>query len=366
MKRIGILTFHRANNYGAVLQAFALCAALREHDVRCIDYIDPNIAEHCGHRLFDKKMSLKKNLIHFLKYYVFRQTVRKERRISQFVNEYIPLTKDKYFSFDQLCNIEDEFDILVSGSDQIWNPQFTGNKLDLSYFLGFGNSMIKKISFATSAGSYAYDESQQKQIKKYLEGYHAISVREVFLKEQLTQLSSKTIEVVSDPTLLLDRTEWRKNSSAVDLKSNYVLLYTFDNCEICLEIAKKNADRLGCDVVSISNRFIRDRKIDIALSNVGPQEFVWLFANAQFVVTNSFHGTIFSVIFEKFFFSVWKKNNPLRAMNLLKFIGLEERLVTNCAEMEKRPFDVNYGLANKRIAGLRNNSYAFLKNAIDS
>lgn len=365
MKKIGILTFHNVYNYGGVLQAYALCKALDQYEVECIDYNQPDRAEDYKHKIYSKNKSLKTNLKHFLKYYILRQGVGKETLIKKFIKEYMPLSKEQFESLEQLKSIKDYYDVLISGSDQIWNPQFTGKKLDPVYFLEFGGDNTRKISYASSAGAHNFNEIEKEALVKKLHHFTNIAVREEFLQNQINGLLDNKVKVVLDPTLLLDREAWRGVQKKVkDVKDNYILMYTFDNDKTCIEIAKEMGIKLNCKVISISQRVVNDKAVDISLSNIGPSEFLWLFDNAHFVVTNSFHGTTFSIINRKSFYSIYKNSNPYRVLNLLSQIGLESRLVKTLEQTRSIDSNIDYTIVEEKLNQVRDNSIKYLTDSV--
>lgn len=362
--RIGVLTFHRTFNYGGVLQAFALCSFLKSYDVKCVDYIEPNIAQHCGHPVYASYKSLLENIKHFVKYYICRHGYKKERKLGDFISKNMPLTDLQYLSFNELQRDGDNFEILISGSDQIWNPQLTGNKIDPAYFLKF-SSRAKKISYASSAGSYRFNDKELGILKDLLADFSAISVRESQLKHQISHFKND-VEVVLDPTFLLDVKSWRQISVPISgVCDKYVLLYTFDNCRNTVEVAQHISDKLGAKVVGIGSSFFREKGVDLKFPDAGIEEFLWLFENAEFVVTNSFHGTVFALIFRKNFFSVLKEKNPYRVSNLLSSIDLISRLINNRKDIDNIDLIVDYSVAGRLLFELQNNSRKFLEDAIN-
>lgn len=362
MERIGILTFHRTQNYGAVLQAYALCQALSVYDVVCIDYNPPKarMAGHYPHKLYHKHKSITYNLKHILKNVILKKNIKKEKKIHNFIETFIPVTKKKYYNLKQLKDAKQQFDILISGSDQIWNPHLTGGELDTAYFLSFGNKYQKKIAYASSAGSHMFNETEKEIVKNSLSSFHAIGVREKILKNQINKILGNTARTVVDPTLLLTKKDWLKISAPLDDLEDFLLVYSFGNCKLCEKIARRLSKSLNVKIITI-NKKIKDA---ISRKDLGIQEFIGLFNKAAFIVTNSFHGTIFSIIFRKKFFSAWYSDNPYRAQNLLNGLGLESRLIKNKEQFDKAEVAVNYTIAEKKLTELRQASLDFLNDAV--
>lgn len=362
-KKLGILTFHNVYNYGGTLQAFGLLYALKQHDVICIDYIQEARNEHYN-SIVSKNYSLKQNIKNIIKKGIFKEGEQKRKAFNLFFDEHIKLTKNKYTSSEALKEIENIFDVLISGSDQIWNPFFSDGLIDTNYLLGF-TSKVKKIAYASSAGSYSFSKQEKETMAKYLKMYTKIGVRESFLKAQLDDVASG-IETVLDPTLLLQAKDWRTVSKPLDIKDDFVLLYSFDHNKICLEIANIVAKKLNCKVLTICPKLFNNKGVDISLNDVGPSEFIWLFDNAKYVVTNSFHGTCFSVIFRKNFASIYKLNNPYRVLNMLKIMGLSDRVVKNTQDIYELNMEIDYSLLEETIAKEVVRSNLFLSEAIET
>lgn len=362
-KKIGLVTFHNVYNYGGVLQAFALCHALKDQKIECINYIQEDLEVKYSHKVYHPKRSLLQNIKHFVRYFILKKGVIKEEKINSFIAKYIPLSKEVYRTTTDAEKFSCNYDILISGSDQIWNPQFTGGKLSPIYLLEFGQKISKRIAYASSAGAYKFSNEELINLTTSLSKYDHIGVREQFLKDQLDTKKTLDVKVVLDPTLLIKAEDWRSIQEPVsDLPNNFLLIYTFDDNMVCFESARKIADSMGIKVVFISNKKQGNKYVDITLSNVGVNEFVWLFDNAKFVVTNSFHGTTFSLIFRKNFYSIYKSNNPYRVLNLLSSLGLQDRLIKDISGVNIDLID--YDKASLKIEELRNDSLSFLMNAV--
>ena len=353
MKKIGIITIHSDLNYGAFLQAFALTTFLNNNPyyTRIIDYRKiPN-----SPRIY----KFPKNIIY--KIYNLPRLSRYRRFIAPL------LSNERYNSLEELQSFNEEFDILISGSDQIWNPVCGGlNRINPAYFLAFASKdKYKKISYGSSVGSYIYDENEKKQVRKWLNEYSHISTRESSGAIQLESIINKPVKVVLDPTLLLNKDGWLQYASSVKIKSNYVLVYYIDELDEVVSYARIIADKLGLKVALITNMAKRHSKVDINIPHCGPAQFLWLFANATYIVTNSFHGTAFAVNFNNDFVSVIKRNSPQRAQTLLKNVGLYERLLTNIDELDNIPLNVDFKEANIKLDILRNDSISYLLNSIE-
>jgi hypothetical protein len=304
--QIGILTFHNADNYGAVLQCYALQEKLKElhpnDEVFVIDYKCPKIVNSYIPRLNFKKP---------WKIFTLSKTKKKVKTFQKFREKYLNLGTDD-FSF---------YDVIYYGSDQIWNPSLTGN--DLKYF--GKNYSGKKIAYAASdGGEMNYDT----EVCDLLNQFSKISCREKTLTEKLQNLDIKSpIKTVCDPVFLLSKEQWLKIAE-LPKDDNYVLAYkisanpNFDN------EAEKLGQRLGKKVIqivyvkSLRKFFYHGQSF---VEGISPEKFVGYFAKADFVLTTSFHGTAFSVIFDKPFFVLSFNKRSERITDLLSALGIQDR-----------------------------------------
>lgn len=357
-KKIGIITIHSDLNYGAALQAYALNQFLRNEGYKSeiINYI--KIPNH------PRKYPFPVNIAYWL--------MNKPRfnRYRKFLKDSV--SKKSWHSVQDLMNgFNEQYDILISGSDQVWNPTCGGliDKLNPCYYLAFADhNKYKKIAYASSIGSYRFNEDEKVLVKKWLEDYDNLSTREQAGKEHLESFTNKEIKVVLDPTLLLKKKEWLDVANSVNKmeREKYVLVYYIDEIAECVEYARKIADKHGWKVAMMSNTAKKFTGVDINIPFCGPAQFLWLFANATYIVTNSFHGTAFAVNFNKDFVSVIKRNSPQRAQTLLNNVGLTERLLTDISQMDNLPNKIDWASVNTKLNNLRSDSKEYLINAIEN
>ena len=359
--RIGIVTFHNVYNYGGMLQAYALCKYLNEvqHTCVCINYQQTALKQKYTHRVWDSNKTVVQNFRHFVSHYLLKKNVKKEQAFDTFLNAQIPLTKEVN-SLTDFQKIASQFDVLISGSDQLWNPVFTGGELDPVYFLDSGHDN-KKIAYASSAGAYEYSPSQLKKVGEFLASYHKIAVREEFLQQQLLRVRPD-VSVVLDPTLLLNRDNWLALAVQIpNLPSHYILLYTFDNDKETLRTAAAVSEKMGWPIISLF-RVKTEVKIHSVMDKLGPEEFLHLVEHCSFVITNSFHGTAFAINFSKDFYSIYKKSNPHRVLNLLKRVGLSERVIKSADDIPaSSSWGIEYDTAKRLLSEERDLAKMFLE-----
>lgn len=361
--KIGILTFHNAHNYGAVLQVYALKKALEQlgHEAMVVDYRNDIIE---GQYPYQRKISLSgiKNKIKFpmncLKYlYANKQYHEKWNKFNEWILNYV-VGNSSNCSKEQLAQLG--VDMFICGSDQIWNPGLTGG-FDGVYFADF-STKAKKVTYAASMGLNELPKEQEKQFISYLNNFDSISVREQSLKEYIEKISDIRTDIVVDPTLLLEAEVYEDLIVKMQLPEKYMLVYCLMDNEEMLKSAYTYAEKKGLKVVEF--RYFKNIKHigKIQVANAGPGEFLGLIKNAELILTNSFHGTVFSILFQKKFFTVALGAVSSRMESLLQLVGLTERYISN-GQYEKIDIDkqIDYVKVKERIQEEKKKSYLYLK-----
>lgn len=337
--KILTITFHRSKNYGAALQAYALQRALVEcgYDTAVVDY--------------SRVINLKKNrtLIGKFKLLVIKlldvlhrgERKRFAARFEQFVKNRITLTKN-YDNYESLEVAPPEADMYLIGSDQVWNITY---RYRPEFFADFAPSGVKVASYAASIARYNYTEEQMAHFAQGMKGIAPVSVREKSGKKFLKEKLGIESEVHLDPVFLLDAEKWRKISKAPNIKEKYILCYALTASKKMEMAAKKIKQLTGCKIVSIcasSHSFLSG---DINVFDAGPEEFIGYIDNADMVLTTSFHGTAFSVVFEKTFYNFTSDYYASRTADLLKELSLTDRICENVDLVSCDPID--YSIARK-------------------
>lgn len=357
----GILTFHRALNYGAILQAYALQRKFKNlgYNAEIIDY-RPEFNE----RRFEKPSVSEILKPRSLYNIIFRNGYFKFERgpFEEFINKNINLSPDVVYDENGLKIYNERYKKFIVGSDQVWN--FACSEHDVNYFLPFAKNDIQRTSYAASFGVSNIKEEYEKEYTNLINGFSAISVREEDGKKIVEKLTKKKANVVLDPTFLISKVEWAmiKDDSLIN-KNGYVLLYLMHEDRELIRIAKKIAKEKGVEVIYISDRLIKARGVK-TYSNITPSQWVGLFYNATYIITNSFHGTAFSIICEKQF-SIKLIENSIansRLKNVLKKFGLEKRCINEDRENYKRKID--YNIINHKLVILQSDSEKFIKECI--
>lgn len=303
--KAGVLTFHRATNYGTALQAYATARIFQKFgiEVELIDYRPEYIEHTLRERKLSDSRSAKSVASILLNKMIYGQQIQKKiNRFQNFIGA-MPVSEQQCESLSAVEKIVSQYDLIISGSDQLWNEKITGK--DMTYFLPFSHP--HKISYASSFGVGQISDSRKKEILPYLSDFSAISVRENTAQKMLLEVLSMDskgappVHRVVDPTLLLDKGEWiQEAEDDVRLpKKGYILTYYMIETPILRAITKKLKEDTGLPVVNIkpSKRQILLRE-GMNMMWAGPREFLSCYAGAKYVVTNSFHGTAFAVNFE--------------------------------------------------------------------
>lgn len=382
MSKIGIITVVNVNNYGAELQAFALNRKLTDlgYDNEIIDYlyyIHPKYEERPNSKpIFNIsfKNKLKWKILKTINFAVrtiwSKEAKNRDERFSSFHKKNTKLSQT-YTNIDQLYKAKMNYDIYMVGSDQVWNPQ-TQTSL-LPYFLTFAPKGKKKISFAPSFGESNISEENLSVYKECLNSFDALSCREKEGAEMIKEITGRDATHVVDPTLLLSKDEWLKFANIPVLTSDqpYILIYVITYSPYIKKLAEFLSAATGYRLVRICKSAGKEDS-QSATENIidaGPAEFIGYYSKASMVVTNSFHGTVFSTIFNKPFYTVvpGHKTNTIRQRDYLKLLGLENRLVAEGGEFpDKKNFDLDFTESNKLRAAHIENSVKYLINAIEN
>lgn len=343
--KIGILTFHYAYNYGAVLQAEALLnfLSLKGYDVAFVDYKNKSIMDFYG--IIDRR-GIGRN-----KPFMVLKRILRYRKFKRYISKFPLINKESIVK-------KGEIDALVVGSDQVWNYNLTAG-FDSFYWLDLPYSGIK-IAYAASMNSSDVSKLELKKIKTLLSNFDYISVREQSLKELLTPLSPVKVDLVLDPTLMIDPEYWTSKVMCSGCKG-YVLAYPLRDTNNVINIAKRIAKAKNKKLIVLrgmptnSCHYFKEELAD-------PSDFLFYFANADYVVTSSFHGTVFSLVFQKQFYTLkCTDNNNVRTESLLMSVGLLSRLVT--IENSLKSLDIiDYNKIRERLTELRQNSQGVLIN----
>lgn len=363
--KIALVTIHNVTNYGAILQAYATKIALSKYgEVNVIDYQNQYLNKNMHKVRFEGSVHGIKMLVHDILNLPWR--TRLLSRFKNFTDTNLNLTltmSDKDLSEGKL----NEYDVYVCGSDQIWNPVVVSpiDKIDPIFFLSFAPSVSKKFSYASSIGHHHFTQAEKKQVKELLDKFEMVSVRESDGKKKLEEiLPEKEIFHVVDPTLLLPKKEWYSLFNVKQNNEKYILVYSVPRTDLIKKAIVYFSQKMGLKVIAIDRMFFPIGKIDKHVRDAGPNEFIQLFANASFIITDSFHGSCFSVNFEKPFACISAKKGANRQESLLKLLGIEERIMYTVEDFSNLNLNVDYNEVTPKLEKIRNESLSFIEAAI--
>ena len=361
--KVGILTFHNTNNYGASLQSYALCKYLNSIniDAEIIDYQNSKMKNDLL-----KVYKIPEGFLNKLKYYLlYKSKSKKKMKEFQDFKKYYKLSNDNYDENSNLSKIANNYDYIVVGSDQVWNYNITQN--DWNFFLQFAPKE-KRVSYAASIGLDEIDKDIQPIIKRLLVDFNHISVREEKAKEIVFSLTQRKAELVVDPTLLLKKEDWGKIVGKRKIRENYILLYSFGLTDSMLSFAQKLSEQKNMKIVQIDGSLKNMlKKRWVSARGYGPQSWVNLFYYADYIITNSFHGTAFSINFEKQFFIELlpppaKVNS--RLINIINTFGLQSRFIDNIND-DTVDEKIDYETVKNKLNSLRSFSAEFIERFVN-
>lgn len=321
--KVGLLTFHTAQNYGAVLQAYGLQRFILKmgHSCEIVDY-------ECSQ--FKKDYALIRFTIRIKRFFRSIQSIEITKRLrieyASFVKENLICSQDSY-NPNTIQQCEKMYDTFITGSDQVWDAYCAG--FDPVYFLHFVSDNQKKNSYAASFNKANIPEKLMPEFIKRVKAFHHISCRESAGADFVKRVTGREATVNVDPAFLLSGSEWEKLSVAPELAEDYIFVYPVGHSQEMLEYAKKLGKKTGLKVVYlVCSKPWKDPQVDF-VTGAGPCEFLGYIRNARYVVTNSFHGTAFSLIFQKQFnvFCGCDGKGNARVQNVLAKCGLLDRII---------------------------------------
>lgn len=369
LKRVGIITFHSADNFGAVLQSYALMKTVENLGFysEIIDFRPEGIVSQ--YKLFGgsfKKKYLSSGLYKIIRFYIkcilnSGKVLKRIRNFKSFRKDHFRLSDKVYHSSDELMKEKPLYDYYITGSDQVWNPDFFIN-VGASYFLDFAVEGAKRISYAASIVK-KLNTNESKYFKTYLKRFDNISIREKSSLEAVQNLTDKEVHVVLDPTLLLEGDDWSSISTFSVHEASYILVYDLIKDPIIVYAANKISGDNNLKIINYSGeKGYNNWHSSFATTN--PTEFSGLIKNAKFVVTNSFHGTIFSIIFKKQFYTIPYPGRGSRMIDLLNELGLKERIVESIDDNISIDQMIDYEKVYRRLDTLKEESKSFLQEAL--
>lgn len=353
--KAGIITFQETNNYGAILQSYALQKSIKKlgHEVEVIDY-KCNYIRKPYHISNLKKKGITSYLFGVIGYICYMPRTKNAKIFRKYMKY------SKPYVLDNIKEANKEYDTFITGSDQVWNYKLTNS--DNTYLLDFVQDSKKKNSYAASIGLNELSPIEQKRYGESLRDFNKILVREAKAKEIIEGVCNNEVATVLDPTFLLSKEEWNDVAIPPTREDKYILVYQLGISKRMINFVKALSKTTGYKVKYIPFPIIGTVKCSLTIT-AGPAEWLGLFQKAEYIITDSFHGTVFSILFNKKFFSeICDQNSGVgsRIDNLLKLFELENRLISeNSLSMYEK--EINYEIVNQILEKERNNSYAYLE-----
>ena len=346
--KIKIITIHCLHNFGSVYQASALQRYLLDngYDVEIIDYRPAYFSS--GRNRFKTYVG---RLLNYDAYVI------RKKKFEKFISKYMVLTIEQYQEFDKLQSFENTADVFIAGGDQLWNDyHFSGQ--DPAYKLAFVTKG-QKIAFGTSMGRDNYTEVEIKKIISAVHNFRFIGLREKTSVNFLKSGGLENVAHVVDPVLLLDKSFYENNAIKPKME-RYALLYLVDKSPLLDAAVEYITRTLKLKIVHVCG-FKKKCRCDYFLKDSGPGEILGLLMYAEFVISASFHATLFSILFNKNFVSLLPhENTNARITELLDYVGLKQRIISNEKNLKVISEPVKYDNANRVIEDISKNSRALL------
>jgi hypothetical protein len=365
--KIAVVTTHYANNYGALLQTFALQRFLNNslgQESEVLAYYPPWYKT--SWTIFKKPRNLKdfvKNLIKLLSYDIHKGMMARARKNQEFIKKNIIKSKKSFFNENELTDISN-YECYICGSDQVWNLRLRNEPI---FFLNFTKNIvgIKKIAYAPSVTDPIPSDSID-VIKGYLKNLDAISVRESNDVDVIQSLTNKTVYHVADPVLLLLPSDWEYLAISPKISKPYIMCYFINCSNLAIKTVKKIRKMTGYPVVYVNVEGIDKIKADYNIRDADPFEFLGYIKDASFIITNSFHCTAFSLLFKKDYFMIPKLVGNKRIESLQNKLGIENRCIDfkKIESLKKVDLPINYKKFDENYKCFRNVSIEYLKRAL--
>ena len=350
---IATVTYHKHDNYGAVLQCYALQQTIlgmgQETEVL-------NYACHYVQNPFSIEAMKKKGFVgYLLGIFGWMSRLPRRKKFASFRKKYLSIGLP--VTAKDLSKIEEKYDLFVVGSDNVWNPEITN--FDPTYYLNFISDSRKKTSYAASFGLGEIPEKWRPYCQKWLSSFSRIGMREKEGAQAVQELLNREASVVLDPTMLLSGQEWadRFKLAQKTPKEKYLLVYQMVPSARLLELAEEAAQQLQCKIKCVPFPFGKIIRCRSCL-RMGPVEWLESIYHADFIITDSFHGTVFSILFhKKFAVCISQLGNRIR--NILENLGLELVLCNEKDKLDTNP-PINYKTVEEKLAFLREKSQEYL------
>lgn len=368
MKKAALITCHNIKNYGSVFQTYATTKIFEDYgyDVTVIDYQRPG-TDNKGFRkkiLSESHLAQKPVIGKVFPLILAPSFSKMEKVFSEFLKKNVRLTEDTYLTERALIEKCPKCDLYISGSDQIWNSDING-RIEKPYYLSFVSDDKKKISFASSFGKTELKSDEKKENRTLLERYKWLSTREESGVEIIKKLGLEA-DAILDPTFWLSVDQWDKLSENVKIPKHYILVYQLHQNEKMDQYVKILENKYGMPCLRIDLYYHYIVKAGRHIVCPTPGQVITLIKNADYVVSDSFHMTAFSIIYNKRFLSIFSINSfNDRISNILNWLGLENRKLRDYMDFSILKEDIDYNEVNLKLNKKRANMQILLRQKLE-
>lgn len=384
--KIGLAINYDYPDYGGMLQAFATQRVLEKQGIEseaiCFDCLksdinkrkwtyflsnifDISIVKEKG-KIIEKKLKQKANKS------LNEKLLLRNSALENWCKDNFKVSK-RYESWQKISEGARTYDAIVVGSDQLWLPS---NVMADYYTLNWVPDDVNKVCYATSFGIGEIPKKYESTYRKYLTRINHMSAREISGQEIIRHICGKDVPLVCDPALLLDRDGWNEVVSERQIKEPYIFCYFMGDNPEQREFVKRLAQKTGCKIVALLHldQYIPadEKYVDYAPYNVTPADFVSLVKHADYVCTDSFHGTVFSINYNKTFFTFRRFNKKAslstntRITSLLSTLGLEDRLFSGNDSLDENIEEIDWENIQKKVDDFRQKSMKYLLESIEA
>lgn len=372
-RKVGVITLHNSPNYGSCLQTYATRVVLARvgANAEIIDYyrkdaIPENEVDRALNGQLVKKMPIFKvpGVKQIAKIPVSRMVARRRAPLDEFRHSRLSLTERSYYSAEELDANPPVADIYCTGSDQVWNSIWN-NGFDRAFYLSFAPEGKRKIAYAASIGKAKLEDWEAEPMRKALSSYSCISVREQEAADLLESIGVHGAVPVIDPTLMLNRDDWEEIADGWVSPEPYILVYQLNRNAEFDSYVQKVAKKTGLKVMRIAYGVHEKRSGENAVVCPSVGRFLSLFLGAEIVITDSFHGTAYSVNLGKKFVAISPGRFNGRIANLLAMTGLEDHWLQSFKNFELAEASFNHGSVRNVLDSKRREATVFLDNAVN-
>lgn len=368
--KIDIITRHAIANYGSILQAYATEKMLDKLNIEneIIDYV--RVEENSKNLVKTYMKNSKKWNRNFITRFIYKIIQKPNldimnNKFAKYRKKYLKLTSKQYKNKNELMEDLPQADIYCTGSDQVWG-QIANDDYDENYFLEFVPNDKRCIAYSASFGKNKLSENLKIKLPKLMEKYSDIMVRELSAVKILNASGIDNVKLVLDPTLLLSKEEWKENLKIKNNeKEQYILTYQLHHNKEFDKYLKKLAKATNLKVVRLSSSIYYKFKYGKFVYLPDLEQFLTYFKNAKYVVTDSFHGTVFSIIFNKQVIDILPGKTRTRIESILKLFGMEDRIVNDYNDMSIINKEIDYKKVNDILDKERKKSIEYLRKAIE-